>query len=123
MKRISAVAIILVISSSMLSSTSLAAAKISNGVSCPTSKKNKTTSITYKEIKDTYKCTYNPTATGSAKKKLVWVNQDCLDGEKLIVDLNNVLASATASESEKSTTKTTLETYMNLRSIVCGKGW
>jgi hypothetical protein len=123
MKRLGAVAVSFMVASSVISPSSVAATKISNGVSCPTSKKDKTTSLTYKGIKDTYKCTYNPTATGSAKKKLVWVNQDCLDGEKLIADLNNVLASATASESEKSTTKTTLETYMNLRSIVCGKGW
>jgi hypothetical protein len=107
----------------MLSSTSLAATKISNGVSCPTSKKNKTTSLTTSGVKDVYKCTYSPTATGTAKKKLVWVNSDCLDGEKLIADLNNILTNPALSESEKSTTKTTLETYMNLRSIVCGKGW
>jgi len=107
----------------MLSSTSLAATKISNGVSCPTSKKNKTTSLTTSGVKDVYKCTYNPTAMGTAKKKLVWVNSDCLDGEKLIADLNNILTNPALSEGEKSTTKTTLETYMNLRSIVCGKGW
>ena len=123
MKRVSTIAIIFIFATSLLPSTSMAAVKISNGVACPTSKKNKTTSLTNNGVKDVYKCTYSPTASGTAKKKLVWVNQDCLDGEKLIVDLNNVLASATASDSEKLTTTTTLETYKNLRSIVCGKGW
>jgi len=123
MKKVGAVVVSMIVASSFISSTSEAAAKISNGVSCSTSKKNKTTTFTSKGVKDTYKCTFNPTATGSAAKKLVWVNSDCLDGEKLIADLNKSLIDPTLSESEKTSTKTTLETYLNLRSIVCGKGW
>ena len=70
----------------LLSTKASAAAKISNGVSCTTKQKNTFKTQKTKDITDKYKCTTNPLATGGAKKKLVWVNKDCIDMNKLYVD-------------------------------------
>ena len=67
------------IASVLLSTEVNAATKITTGTSCSSKQKNKTTKVTSKGISDTYKCTTNPIAKGSAAKKLVWVTLDCLN--------------------------------------------
>lgn len=71
-----ALAALLVATTAAISPAAHAATKISNGVACAT--KNATTKVGT----DKYTCTTNPTATGSAAKKLVWVWSGCLDANK-----------------------------------------
>ena len=113
---------------SVLPSTqATAAAKISNGVSCTAKQKNTTKTQVAKGITDTYKCTTNPTATGSAKTKLVWVNQDCIDMNKLyvdgIADLAKLKADTTATPTQVSTQASFVDSAKTYRSIACGKGF
>ena len=67
-----ALAALLVATTAAISPAAHAATKISNGVAC--TKKNATTKVGT----DKYTCTTNPTATGAAAKKLVWVSSDCI---------------------------------------------
>jgi len=75
-----ALAALLVATTAAISPAALAATKISNGVVC--TKKNATTKVGT----DKYTCTTNPTATGTAAKKLVWVWSGCLDADKSYKD-------------------------------------
>ena len=115
------------ISSVLLSTEASAAAKISNGVACTTKQKNTTKTQVTKDITDKYRCTINPTATGAAKKKLVWVNQDCIDMNKLyvdgIADLAKLKADTTATPTQVSTQASFVDSAKTYRSIACGKGF
>jgi len=115
------------IASVLLSTEASAAAKISNGVSCTTKQKNTTKTQVTQDVTDTYKCTTNPTATGAAKTKLVWVNQDCIDMNKLyvdgIADLAKLKADATATPTQVSTQASFVDSAKTYRSIACGKGF
>ena len=115
------------VASVLLSTEASAAAKISNGVSCTTKQKNTTKTQVTKDVTDTYKCTTNPTATGAAKKKLVWVNQDCIDMNNLyvdgIADLAKLKADTTATPTQVSTQASFVDSAKTYRSIACGKGF
>jgi len=115
------------VASVLLSTEASAAAKISNGVSCTTKQKNTTKTQVTKDVTDKYKCTTNPTATGAAKKKLVWVNQDCIDMNKLyvdgIADLAKLKADTTATPTQVSTQESFVDSAETYRSIACGKGF
>ena len=65
------------LASVLLSTEASAAVKVTTGTSCTTKQKNKTTKVTSKGSTETYKCTTNPTAKGTAAKKLVWVSTTC----------------------------------------------
>jgi hypothetical protein len=83
--------------------------------------------VTSKGISDTYKCTTNPIAKGSAKKKLVWVTLDCLNTDAEIKSTTALIAqlktAGTASASEIATAEGLNSTAKDLLSVVCGKGW
>jgi hypothetical protein len=115
------------IASVLLSTEATAAAKISNGVSCTTKQKNTFKTQKTKDITDKYKCTTNPIATGSAKKKLVWVNQDCIEMNKLYVDgvadLAKIKVDATVTPTQVSTQESFVDSAKTYRSIACGKGF
>ena len=115
------------LASVLLSTEASAAAKISNGVACTTKQKNTTKTQVSKDVTDKYLCTTNPTATGAAKKKLVWVNQDCIDMNKLyvdgIVDLAKLKADVTATATQISTQASFTDSAKTYRSIACGKGF
>jgi len=115
------------VASVLLSTDASAAAKISNGVSCTTKQKNTFKTQVTKDITDKYKCTTNPTATGSAMKKLVWVNQDCIDMNKLyldgVVDLAKIKIDTTATPTQVSTQASFVDSAKTYRSIACGKGF
>ena len=115
------------IASVLLSTEASGAAKISNGVSCTTKQKNTFKTQKTKDITDKYKCTTNPTATGSAKKKLVWVNQDCIDMNKLyvegIADLAKIKVDTTVTPTQVSTQESFVDSAETYRSIACGKGF
>jgi hypothetical protein len=115
------------LASVLLSTEASAAAKISNGVSCTTKQKNTTKTQVTKDVTDKYKCTTNPTAKGAAKKKLVWVNQDCIDMNKLyvdgIADLAKLKADTTATPTQVSTQASFVDSAKTYRSIACGKGF
>jgi hypothetical protein len=111
----------------VLSTEASAATKITTGTSCTTKQKNKTTKVTSKGITDTYKCTTNPIAKGSAAKKLVWVTLDCLSTNAEIKSTTALIAqqkaSGTASAADISTAEALNSTAKDLLSVVCGKGW
>jgi len=115
------------IGSVLLSTEASAAAKISNGVACTTKQKNTTKTQVSKDVTDKYLCTTNPTATGAAKMKLVWVNQDCIDMNKLyvdgIADLAKLKADTTATPTQVSTQASFVDSAKTYRSIACGKGF
>jgi hypothetical protein len=115
------------LASVLLSTEAGAAAKISNGVACTTKQKNTTKTQVTKDVTDKYRCTTNPTATGAAKKKLVWVNQDCIDMNKLYVDgvadLAKLKADTTATTTQISTQASFVDSAKTYRSIACGKGF
>jgi hypothetical protein len=115
------------IASVLLSTEASAATKISNGVACTTKQKNTTKTQVTKGVTDTYKCTTNPAATGSAKTKLVWVNQDCIDMNKLyvdgIADLSKLKADTTSTATQISTQASFVDSAKTYRSIACGKGF
>ena len=89
------------IGSVVLSTEASAAAKVTTGTSCTTKQKNKTTKVTTKGSTETYKCTTNPTAKGSAAKKLVWVSTTCIDINKIyketVIELNKFKADPSVS--------------------------
>ena len=111
----------------LLSTESTAAAKISNGVPCTTKQKNTTKTQVSKYITDKYKCTTNPTATGRAKEKLVWVNQDCLDMDGFykadVAALAKIKLDATATPTQVSTQAANVDAQKTWRSLACAKGY
>jgi hypothetical protein len=115
------------IGSVLLSTEASAATKISNGVACTTKQKNTTKTQVTKDITDKYRCTTNPTATGAAKKKLVWVNQDCIDMNNLyvdgIADLAKLKADTATTPTQVSTQASFVDSAKTYRSIACGKGF
>ena len=115
------------VGSVVLSTEASAATKITTGTSCTTKQKNKTSKVTSKGITDTYKCTTNPIAKGSAAKKLVWVTLDCLSTDAEIKSTTALIAqqkaSGTASAADISTAEALNSTAKDLLSVVCGKGW
>jgi hypothetical protein len=115
------------IASVLLSTEASAATRITTGTACASKDKNKTRTVTFKGDKDQYRCTTNPIAKGSAKKKLVWVTLDCLDTDKEIKSTTALIAqlkaAGTVSASEIATTEVLNSTAKDLLSVVCGKGW
>jgi hypothetical protein len=127
-KKVNAIFVVAaLIGSVVLSTEASAATKITTGTSCSTKMKNNTTKVTSKGITDTYKCTTNPIAKGSAAKKLTWVTLDCINTDKEIKAtatlITQLKASGTASTSEIATAETLNSTAKDLLSVVCGKGW
>jgi len=115
------------IASVLLSTEASAAAKISNGVSCTSKQKNTYKTQKIKDFTDKYKCTTNPTATGSAKKKLVWVNQDCIDMDRFyqedVAALTKLKLDAAATATQISTQAANVDAQKTWRSLACGKGY
>jgi hypothetical protein len=115
------------VASVLLSTEASAAAKVTTGTSCTTKMKNKTTKVTSKGSTETYKCTTNPTAKGSAAKKLVWVSTTCIDIDKIykdtIIELNKFKADPTVSATAKESKTTEVETYKTYVDISCAKGY
>jgi len=115
------------IGSVVLSTEASAAAKVTTGTSCTTKQKNKTTEVTTKGSTETYKCTTNPTAKGSAAKKLVWVSTTCIDINKIyketVIELNKFKADPSVSMTAKESKTTEVETYKTYVDISCAKGY
>ena len=115
------------IGSVVLSTEASAAAKVTTGTSCTTKQKNKTTKVTSKGSTETYKCTTNPTAKGSAAKKLVWVSTTCIDINKIyketVIELNKFKADPSVSMTAKESKTTEVETYKTYVDISCAKGY
>ena len=115
------------VASVLLSTEASAAAKVTTGTSCTTKMKNKTTKVTSKGSTETYKCTTNPTAKGSAAKKLVWVSTTCIDIDKIykdtVVELTKLKADPSVSTTVKDSKTTEVETYKTYVDISCAKGY
>ena len=115
------------IGSVVLSNEASAAAKVTTGTSCTTKQKNKTTKVTTKGSTETYKCTTNPTAKGSAAKKLVWVSTTCIDINKIyketVIELNKFKADPSVSMTAKESKTTEVETYKTYVDISCANGY
>ena len=115
------------LASVLLSTEASAAAKVTTGTSCTSKQKNKTTKVTSKGSTETYKCTTNPTAKGSAAKKLVWVSTTCIDIDKIykdtIIELNKFKADPSVSATAKESKTTEVDTYKTYVEISCAKGY
>jgi hypothetical protein len=115
------------LASVLLSTEASAAAKVTTGTSCTTKQKNKTTKVTSKGSTETYKCTTNPIAKGTAAKKLVWVSTTCIDIDKIykdtIIELNKFKADPSVSVTAKESKTTEVETYKTYVDISCAKGY
>ena len=115
------------IGSVVLSTEASAAAKVTTGTSCTTKQKNKTTKVTSNGSTETYKCTTNPTAKGSAATKLVWVSTTCIDINKIyketVIELNKFKADPSVSATAKESKTTEVETYKTYVDISCAKGY
>ena len=115
------------LASVLLSTEASAAAKVTTGTSCTTKQKNKTTKVTSKGSTETYKCTTNPTAKGTAAKKLVWVSTTCMDIDKIykdtVVELTKLKADPSVSTIVKDSKTTEVETYKTYVDISCAKGY
>ena len=115
------------LASVLLSTEASAAAKVTTGTSCTTKQKNKTTKVTAKGSTETYKCTTNPTAKGSAAKKLVWVSTTCIDIDKIYkdtaVELTKLKADPSVSTTVKDSKTTEVETYKIYVDLSCAKGY
>lgn len=111
----------------LLSAEVNAAAKVTTGTSCTTKQKNKTTKVTAKGSTETYKCTTNPTAKGSAAKKLVWVSTTCIDIDKIyketVVELTKLKADPSISQTVKDSKSIEVETYKTYVELGCQKGF
>ena len=111
----------------LLSTEASAAAKVTTGTSCTTKMKNKTTKVTSKGSTETYKCTTNPIAKGSAAKKLVWVSTTCIDIDKIykdtVIELNKFKADPSVSATAKESKTTEVETYKTYVDLSCAKGY
>ena len=128
MKKTKALVLATALLGSVLLSTEVnAAAKVTTGTSCTTKQKNKTTKVTAKGSTETYKCTTNPTAKGSAAKKLVWVSTTCIDIDKIykatVVELTKLKADPSVSSTVKDSKTTEVETYKTYVDISCAKGY
>ena len=106
---------------------SSAATKITNGTSCKSTQKNKTTKVKIKSGTDTYRCTTSPTASAANKKKLVWVHLDCLEGDKLyretVAELNKVKADPASPKADIDIAQSTLNSFKTIRSLVCARNY
>ena len=115
------------LASVLLSTEASAAAKVTTGTSCTTKQKNKTTKVTAKGSTETYKCTTNPTAKGSAAKKLVWVSTTCIDIDKIYkdtaIELTKLKADPSVSSTVKDSKTTEVETYKIYVDLSCAKGY
>ena len=115
------------LASVLLSTEASAAAKVTTGTSCTTKQKNKTTKVTSKGSTETYKCTTNPIAKGSAAKKLVWVSTTCIDIDKIykdtIIELNKFKADPSVSATAKESKTIEVDTYKTYVDISCAKGY
>ena len=115
------------VASVLLSTEASAAAKVTTGTSCTTKMKNKTTKVTSKGSNETYKCTTNPTAKGTAAKKLVWVSTTCIDIDKIykdtIIELNKYKADPSVSATAKESKTIEVDTYKTYVDISCAKGY
>jgi hypothetical protein len=111
----------------LLSTEASAAAKVTTGTSCTTKMKNKTTKVTSKGSTETYKCTTNPTAKGTAAKKLVWVSTTCIDIDKIykdtIIELNKFKADPSVSATAKESKTIEVDTYKTYVELSCAKGY
>ena len=128
MKKTKALVLATALLGSVLLSTEVnAAAKVTTGTSCTAKQKNKTTKVTAKGSTETYKCTTNPTAKGSAAKKLVWVSTTCIDIDKIykdtVVELTKLKADPSVSTTVKDSKTTEVETYKTYVDISCAKGY
>ena len=115
------------VASVLLSTEVNAAAKVTTGTSCTSKQKNKTTKVTSKGSTETYKCTTNPTAKGSAAKKLVWVSTTCIDIDKIyketVVELTKLKADPSISQTVKDSKGIEVETYKTYVELGCQKGF
>ena len=115
------------VASVLLSTEASAAAKVTTGTSCTTKMKNKTTKVTSKGSTETYKCTTNPTAKGTAAKKLVWVSTTCIDIDKIykdtIIELNKFKADPSVSATAKESKTIEVDTYKTYVELSCAKGY
>ena len=115
------------LASVLLSTEASAAAKVTTGTSCTSKQKNKTTKVTSKGSTETYKCTTNPTAKGTAAKKLVWVSTTCIDIDKIykdtIIELNKYKADPSVSATAKESKTVEVDTYKTYVEISCAKGY
>ena len=115
------------VASVLLSTEASAAAKVTTGTSCTTKMKNKTTKVTSKGSTETYKCTTNPTAKGTAAKKLVWVSTTCIEIDKIykdtVIELTKLKADPSVSTIVKDSKTTEVETYKTYVDISCAKGY
>ena len=115
------------VASVLLSTEASAAAKVTTGTSCTTKQKNKTTKVTSKGSTETYKCTTNPIAKGTAAKKLVWVSTTCMDIDKIykdtVVELTKLKADPSVSTIVKDSKTTEVETYKTYVDLACAKGY
>ena len=115
------------IGSVLLSTEASAAAKITTGTSCTTKQKNKTTKVTSKGSTETYRCTTNPIAKGSAAKKLVWVSTTCIDINKIykdtVIELDKYKADPSVPVTAKESKTTEVETYKTYVELACAKGY
>ena len=103
-----ALAALLVASTAVIAPAAHSATKISNGVAC--ANKNATTKVGT----DKYTCTTNPTATGAAAKKLVWIWSGCLDANKAYLNTKSQYDSILKQIAGQSTTLTaTIQTSIN----------
>jgi hypothetical protein len=115
------------LASVLLSTEASAAAKVTTGTSCTTKQKNKTTKVTSKGSTETYKCTTNPTAKGTAAKKLVWVSTTCIEIDKIykdtVVELTKLKADPSVSTTVKDSKTIEVDTYKTYVDISCAKGY
>ena len=115
------------VASVLLSTEASAAAKVTTGTSCTTKQKNKTTKVTSKGSTETYKCTTNPTAKGSAAKKLVWVSTTCIEIDKIykdtVIELTKLKADPSVSTIVKDSKTTEVGTYKTYVDLACAKGY
>jgi hypothetical protein len=106
---------------------SSAATKITNGTSCKSTQKNKTTKVKVKSGTDTYRCTTSPTASKANKKKLVWVHLDCLEGDKLyretVAELNKAKADPASPKADIDIAQSSVDSFKTIRSLVCAKNY
>jgi hypothetical protein len=113
------------LASVLLSTEASAATKITNGTSCKSTQKNKTTKV--KSGTDTYRCTTSPTASAANKKKLVWVHLDCLEGDKLyretVAELNKAKADPASPKADIDIAQSSVDSFKTIRSLVCARNY
>jgi len=129
MKKAKAVVVTSILFGSLLVGVeaSSAATKITNGTSCKSTQKNKTTKVKIKGGTDTYRCTTSPTASAANRKKLVWVHLDCLEGDKLyretVAELNKAKADPASPKAEIDIAQSSVDSFKTIRSLVCARNY